>query len=246
MAINAVETLRLEPNGGGLVRFDAHLARLARTAAWLGVPIRDEAIRAASRAACDASRARSARRVRLELRPDGTVTIDISPLEPSTPGSSVDTLTGLLGRYGQLPSVGIARERVVAADPWLRHKTTRRPLYGPAAELARRHGWADIAFLNERAEVADGAISTVFVATRAATGPLDEVWTTPPLAAGALPGILRSELLRSGQARVGRLTLADLHGAERVVIGSSLRGLRQVDVLQGSVRVLEQDRERGS
>lgn len=246
MAVNAVETLRFEPNGGGLIRFDAHLARLARTAAWLGVPIQGEAIRAAALAACDASRARSTRRVRVELRPDGNVTIDVLPLEPPTSGSIIDVLTGLLDRSGRLPSVTIARERVDAADPWLRHKTTRRPLYGPAAAVARRRGWADIVFLNERAEVADGAISTVFVATQTAMGPADEVWTTPPLAAGALPGILRSELLRSGQARVGRVTLAELRGAERVVIGSSLRGLRQVDLLEGFMGVLEQDRERGS
>lgn len=249
---NALETLRFEPHGGGLVRFDAHLARLARTAAWLEVPFRRQGLRAAVLAACKASPSQGTLRVRLELRPDGQVMIDVRPLEPPSTIRTIDTLTELVESEALTepvdpsshpPTVAIAHERVVAADPWLRRKTTRRPLYEPATAVARRLGLADVVFLNERAEVADGAISTVFVALEGATGRSGTDWTTPPLSAGALPGILRSELLRSGQARVGRLSLDQLRGAERVVIGSSLRGLRSVALREEPVQVLHREEE---
>jgi branched-subunit amino acid aminotransferase/4-amino-4-deoxychorismate lyase len=47
---------------------------------------------------------------------------------------------------------------------------------------------------------------------------------TPPLASGLLPGILREELLETGQCSEAVLRLSDLRDA-RVRVGNSLRGL---------------------
>ena len=59
--------------------------------------------------------------------------------------------------------VRIAAERTDPADRMLYHKTTHRPLYAQAFEKAAREGFDDVLFLNLRGEVAEGAISNVFV-----------------------------------------------------------------------------------
>jgi para-aminobenzoate synthetase/4-amino-4-deoxychorismate lyase len=52
---------------------------------------------------------------------------------------------------------------------------------------------------------------------------------TPPLSAGALPGVLRRHILATNPtAQESTLTLADLASAEAIYLGNSLRGLRQV------------------
>ena len=59
--------------------------------------------------------------------------------------------------------------------------------------------------LNERDEVCEGTITTVF---------LDDgsgVLKTPPLACGLLAGVLREELLETGRATEQRLRIEDLH-----------------------------------
>ncbi len=56
-----------------------------------------------------------------------------------------------------------AAERTDPADRMLYHKTTHRPLYAQAFEQAAREGFDDVLFLNLRGEVAEGAISNVFV-----------------------------------------------------------------------------------
>ena len=116
--------------------------------------------------------------------------------------------------------------RLDSASPWLRHKTTVRDLY--EQELARVQNdpaVLDVIFLNERNEICEGARSNVFV-RMAAGGPL----LTPPLACGLLPGVLRRQLLESGEAREQLLAEADLHSAAELYLGNALRGLIRVSL----------------
>ena len=55
---------------------------------------------------------------------------------------------------------------------------------------------------------------------------LDGAWLTPPLAAGVLPGVMRSVLLEdpAWAAREARLTVDDLMRAQQVVVCNALRG----------------------
>ncbi len=105
---------------------------------------------------------------------------------------------------------GISSQRLDSADPLLRHKTSWRDLYDAG------HDGDEIVFLNERGEVAEGARSNIFVRR-------EGKWLTPPLSAGLLPGILRAELLESGECQECVLTPADLAG--EVFFGNSLREL---------------------
>jgi 4-amino-4-deoxychorismate lyase len=78
-------------------------------------------------------------------------------------------------------------------------------------------GVDEAVFLNERGEVCEGAITTVFA-------DLGDGLVTPPLACGLLPGILRAEMLTLGRAREGLLGMDDLVRAQ-LFVGNALRGL---------------------
>jgi len=206
------ETMRWE--AGELCRWPRHRARLAASAATLGLPFDASAAEAAiaaavTRARCESPAGDAARtlRVRLELREDGALEADALPHDDGPPGPDV--------AWSQVP--------IVADDPARRHKTRDRALYDEASAWARAAGMADVLFLNEHGRVAEGAISNVFVLGA------DGRWRTPPVADGALPGVLRGELLERGEAVEARLTPADLRPGS-VAIGNALRGLRRVRI----------------
>jgi 4-amino-4-deoxychorismate lyase len=108
--------------------------------------------------------------------------------------------------------VGLAAERLASGDPWLRVKSTKRAAYD-RARAALPEGLDEVLFLNERGEVCDGSITTVFFDR-------GQGMRTPPLACGLLPGVLRAELgcpeevLRAGELPEVRLW-----------VGNALRGL---------------------
>ncbi|NTV70648.1 MAG: aminodeoxychorismate synthase component I [Azonexaceae bacterium] len=194
-----IETLRRED--GGYPRLAGHLERLRRSAAWLGFAC-DEAQVAELLAAQPVA---GVWRVRLTLSKDGCIDVQSFPqgAEPSEPRHAV-----------------LAAANIESAYPLRRHKTTDRAQYDAALKaLDGDPQLFDVVFLNERGEVAEGARSNVFVER-------DGVLLTPPLASGALPGVLRAELLATGRAREAVLYPADL--ADGFWLGNALRGLVRV------------------
>jgi 4-amino-4-deoxychorismate lyase len=197
-----IETLRWEP-GAGFVRLDRHLARLYASAAVLGFRANPQKI---GETLHDCEGERVPLRVRLALAADGTAAGVTQPFEP-LPEDAVWTLR-------------IAGTRLDSSDPLLRHKTTRRALYEAARAEFSREQADEMLLLNERGEICEGTITSVFL-NASDGGPL----LTPALACGLLPGVLRGELLDSGKAREAVLTLHDLWTAREIYIGNSLRGL---------------------
>lgn len=108
--------------------------------------------------------------------------------------------------------VGLAAQRLRSDDPWLRVKSTRREVYD-RARAALPEGLDEVIFLNERGEVCDGSITTVFFDR-------GEGMRTPPLDCGLLPGVLRAETACPEEV----LRAEDLP-AVRLWIGNALRGL---------------------
>jgi para-aminobenzoate synthetase/4-amino-4-deoxychorismate lyase len=198
-----IETLRREE--GAYPRLAGHLERLRRSADWLGFVCDEPRVMAALAGQPD----RGFWRVRLTLAKDGRIEVQSFPLgaEPAGP------------RQARL-----ATELIDSGYPLRRHKTTDRALYDAAlTTLAGDPQLFDVVFLNERGEVAEGARSTVFVER-------DGVLLTPPLASGALPGVLRAELLAAGRAREAILRPDDLAGG--FWLGNALRGLVRVALRQ--------------
>ncbi len=188
--LKLIETLGWD--GAAFARLGLHLARLARSAAALGWRCDLAKVEAALRDAAPVGAAR----MRLTLDARGAVEVQAAAL----PGAKPEW------------RVGLARARLMSADPWLSVKSTRRAVYDAArAELAT--GLDEVIFLNERGEVCDGTITSVFFDQ-------GQGMRTPPLSCGLLPGVLRAELALPAQVLMG-----DDLAKVRLWVGNSLRGL---------------------
>ena len=187
-ALRLIETLRSDADDARLTR---HLARMARGAAALGWAF-DAA--AALQALC-VHRA-SPVRLRLTLDHDGRFAVETANLPPPA----------------ALWRLKVASGRLASTDPWLTLKSTRRAAYD--AERAALPADVDEAiFVNERGEVCDGTITTVFFDR-------GQGMRTPPLTCGLLPGVLREELACGEE-----VLLSDDLPKVRLWVGNSLRGL---------------------
>ncbi len=113
--------------------------------------------------------------------------------------------------------VGLAKERIVSTDIFRRHKTTQREVYDQSWEEAQACGLYDVLFLNENDELVEASRHNVFLKR-------EGKWYTPPLSAGALPGIERASTLRDLQAVEKNLTLKNLQEAEELLLTNSVRG----------------------
>jgi len=186
---------------GGVRNLHKHLARLAASAEYLGLPVPSDA---ADRVAAAVSGWANAARVRLVLRPDGTVEVEVSALVA-------------LDSAGGMPMLCIDREPVASSEAGLFHKTTDRSRYD---ERSARHPRADdVVLVNERGEVTETTRANLAVR-------LDGRWWTPPLDCGLLPGVERARLLDSGRLRERVVTVEELARAGAFATLSSLRGWR--------------------
>ncbi len=203
-----IETMKLDTSGSYHM-LDAHLHRLKASAAYFNFHVDDEGLNEALKDHAAAFEAHDLpRRVRVLSGPRGSVSVTSTPLPVALP---------------EPLQVCLAKERVSSRDAFLAHKTTNRRQYDGAYARAFQAGYADILFFNERDELTEGAISTVFVVC-------DGHWYTPPLEAGVLPGILRSALLGDSDHKieVRPISRAMLLSAQTIYIGNSVRGLREV------------------
>jgi 4-amino-4-deoxychorismate lyase len=173
-------------DGAHAPRWPLHLARLTHSAGLLGWRCPEVAPEGPDHPA----------RLRLTLDRDGRVEWTVAPLPPSKDAWRV----------------GLAGERLRSDDPWLRVKSTRRAAYD-RARAGLPEGLDEVLFLNERSEVCDGSITTVFFDR-------GQGMRTPPLASGLLPGVLRAELGCGEEI----LRAEDLPRV-RLWVGNALRGL---------------------
>ncbi len=184
-----------------------HLARLAASAQRLGFALRREAAEAVLDAALAALEGEPSQpwRLRLALAHDGRLALTQAPLAPLPDGP-----LRLLVAPQPLPD----------ADPLAAHKTTRRAHYDAAVHTAEAAGAFDSLFFTRDGRLVEGGRSTVFVQ-------LDGRWWTPPVADGALPGVMRAVLLEDPAWAAGERTLRrdDLARAEALVVCNALRGV---------------------
>lgn len=219
----------------GLVcELEAHLARLARSAAMLDLPCPDPDAWRACIAAVVANWA-GGREMILKLvltrgvedtgRTTGFATGSPPPellLAQRRDGVSAVTLTR-----------GIPVE-LVAEAPWLLlgAKTLSYAVNMAALRHAASRGAGDVIFTAPGGRVLEGPTSTVVVA-RGTT-----LRTTPP-ESGILPGTTQGALFRAAAAagwetRVEPVTVEELHRADGVWLASSVRLLARVHTLDGS------------
>lgn len=198
-----IETMLWTPEWG-IAHRARHMARLARSVRHFGIAPVGVA------AALDGVSGDAPQRLRLTVDEAGQAEITAAPFALMAPEA----------RW----RLAIHPERLDAADPWLRHKTTHRALYDTArAELPE--GVDEYIFLNRGGALCEGTITNIYV------DPGDGILVTPPRACGCLPGIGREALIAARRARPARLTLDDIAQARALYVGNALRGLIPADLV---------------
>ncbi len=201
-----IESLRLE--NGFYTLLDRHVARLSASAGYFGFICDQEKIRHAL--ATHAAYTPGLCKVRLLLAADGGIEISSEPLVES----------------GGALRVAVGAIEVDSGDPMRYHKTTRRELLDAA-----RSGIPDcdeVLLLNEHGQLTEGSYHTLVVK-------LAGLCVTPPLECGLLPGVLRGELLESGEISERILFPDDLDRAEELWLINSVRGRRRAILMKRGV-----------
>jgi len=202
-AFDLLETLRWSAVEG-FVLLEAHVQRMGRSAQYFSRPfdlqrLVDELKQAANNYWTEPQR------VRLLLRPDGSVAIENEPLQ----------------ELPELFRVALAVAPVDSADRFLYHKTTRRTVYEKAR--VSRPGHDDVLLWNKDGEITESTIANVICE-------LDGEWLTPPVKCGLLPGIYRAELIKQGKIREAVIRVEDLRRCSRFFLINSVRGLWPVEL----------------
>ncbi|WP_404404809.1 aminodeoxychorismate synthase component I [Pelagibacterium halotolerans] len=197
----------------GFFLLDRHIARMAASARYFAIAFDEATIR--KRVEEWAQAATGDRyRVRLTLHEADGLDLTVSELPAPTKDAPAFRFA-------------IASERLDSQNLWQAHKTTSRAFYDIPRQTAQAAlGVDEVVFLNERDEVSEGSITSVFIERGG-------MLLTPPLSAGILPGTLRADLLETGRAREAALTLKDLEGADAIYLGNSVRGLMRAEWIRG-------------
>jgi branched-chain amino acid aminotransferase/4-amino-4-deoxychorismate lyase len=210
---------------GGLQHWDAHLARLARGCAVLGMPAPDRAACEAAALAAAAGMARAAVRLTWSAGSGGR------GLEaPAEMAPRLVVTAGPAAAPQDAASLITASVRRNDGSPASRLKTLSYLDNVLARAEARAAGSDEALMLNTRGEVACAAAANVFWV-------VDGAVFTPALDCGVLDGIVRGEVL-AACARLG-LPVEEVRAGPQALAGAavfltnSLIGLRQVDVLDG-------------
>jgi para-aminobenzoate synthetase / 4-amino-4-deoxychorismate lyase len=201
------ETMLAAPDGGAapvLRHLNRHMGRLGDSAHCLGFEFdRDAVLRALN--ACVAGLPQGLEsRVRLSLGHNGRLEVSAALL-PALPGDTVSLL--------------IAGQCLPDARPLAAHKTTLRAHYDEGVCMAQRAGAFDSLFFTRDGRLVEGGRSSVFLK-------LDNRWWTPPVAQGALRGVMRGLVLEDPAWRAAERTLRieDLRRAQAVMVCNALRG----------------------
>jgi len=198
--LKLIETMLWEK--GGIFLEGLHMERLTKSADYFAFPCDMDLIKRQLRQYEDEIPAGERRKIRLLLSSSGNIEISVSGLAPE-PQEPV--------------RICFSEKTTDSNDTFLRHKTTSRRLYDSELELCRSRGFFETVFMNEKAQVTEGAVTNVIIEKNGE-------FYTPPIECGVLPGVYREYLLRSGVLPVPEKILSreDLEKADRIFICNSV------------------------
>jgi para-aminobenzoate synthetase/4-amino-4-deoxychorismate lyase len=194
IAVDLIETMAFDPETG-IVRLEAHLERMKASAAALEFEFDRHAARNTIQAIT--FHQDQPAKVRLMLSRSGAIAIELQPMPAPLAEPVQVTLTPMTAH---------------PQDYRLHHKTSDRSIY--AAPDIKNNAYP--LFHDADGYLTEGAIWNIFVER-------DGKLLTPPLSRGVLPGILRGQLIASGDAIEADLQVGDLDSG--FYLGNSLRGL---------------------
>jgi branched-chain amino acid aminotransferase len=202
-----------------------HLARLAASAAGLGLPAPDlDHIRTGVAAVVGAYPGMALARLRV------TVTAGAGPLGSERAHSP---LTAIIALAEQGPPADVVD---VAVVPWTRNehgaatglKTTSYAENVRALAFAAEHGAAEAIFANTAGNLCEGTGTNVFVVTG---GRL----VTPPLSAGCLAGVTRALVIEWAGAVEEDLPVGALAAADEAFLTGTTRDVQPIRKVNGSL-----------
>ena len=220
-SIGLIETMRFE--NGEIPFLSAHVKRIQKSARALGIycdqSLLLEKIEHTKKQFIEVHQgykdgADAQYAVRLELRPNGEISLSARPIEPTSTKQKAFWAADLIGQKLSIMD---------SQNPLLHHKTTIRRAYDLAWQAAEKIGGFDGVFLNERGEITEGGRSNLFALVQ-------DTWLTPPLMSGVLPGIMREILLSDPHwdAKEKVLFPEDLINAQKIILVNALRGIIEV------------------
>lgn len=213
-----LETIRWE--SGGYRLLDRHLDRLSDSADYFGFRYNEHDVRAAltKHSTTLYMTVDTAARIRLTMSRRGKVKLETAEVDLLP---FVDSPEDLEFGMHQV-HVTLADEAIDRGDVSLYHKTTIRSRYEQARNSAT--GVDDVLLTNDQGFLTESTIANLALR-------FGDVWLTPPLDAGCLPGVYRAELLARGDLEEAPIPISDLAIADDIALINSVRGWRRAVVL---------------
>jgi para-aminobenzoate synthetase/4-amino-4-deoxychorismate lyase len=194
LTFDLLESILLD--NGKYFLLEGHLKRFKESATYFAFPWPEDEVLTELETVRQSHSAGSWK-VRLLLNLQGRLHIEAHPAPASTP-----------------VRIGLGISPIDSRNRMLFHKTTHRGLYENAQAL--RPDCDDVLLWNERGELTESTRANLVVE-------LGGHRYTPPLDCGLLPGVFRSELLKTGQITERVLTKDDLPRAQAVYLINSVR-----------------------
>ena len=201
------ETMLLENRK--ILLLEEHLLRLKSSASFFLFRYDDNKIQKAIHKTILNSDSHNKQKLKLLISKWGEVKIDISDV--LAPPEKIKVI--------------ISKSRIKTGNKYQYFKTTNRKIYDKENIFFSRRGFFDIIYFNERSELAEGAITNIFLKR-------GDTYFTPPQTSGILPGVYRKFMLRSNSSVKEKvLYFEDLMSAEEIILTNALRGEIKVNYL---------------
>ena len=210
--VGAFETIAVA--AGQPLLLDAHLTRLRRTCAYLGIDVDVDVLDRELRERAAAPETASGRwAMKLTVTPENRlVTVRPNPYGPESYERGFSLVTSAVRRNEGSPLT--AMKTLCYADCIL------------AKRSARAAGFDEPVMFNNRGELAEGATTNLFLA-------LNGRVFTPSVESGLLPGVARAWVLEQGAAEEAVLCSEDLARCEEAFVTNSLMGVMPVCAIDG-------------
>ena len=203
-----IETMRwLKTTGFFLL--SEHLARLKSSAAYFNFSFDEERIKQRLKGISKLLNPAFDYRVRLLLSAQAEISLNYQRIPKRQKA----------GR----PRIIFAHKKTNSQDVFLYHKSTNRQFYDQEYRKAKRAGFFEVIFENEKGQVTEGVISNIFIRQ-------GKMYYTPPLSCGLLGGVFRQYFIKKKAYLVKEKILRrqDLYGADAIYLTNAVRGMTQV------------------
>ncbi|MFI5236921.1 MAG: aminodeoxychorismate synthase component I [Ignavibacteriales bacterium] len=194
------ETMKYE---NGEIKFlDNHLSRMRSAANYFIFKFNEKKIKKQIESALSDLDKQQIKKIRIALNKWGEVNIDVSDIP----------------NLKKNISVIISQHKIISKDKFRYFKTTNRKLYDDDHSYNNSKGFYEVLYFNEREELAEGSRTNIFLRK-------ENVWFTPSLESGALPGVYRKYYIEMHpEVSEKKLTIDDLVNADELMLTNALRG----------------------